>query len=104
MHMRFPCLVGEVGSRAIRNRRLSISAFILAKSETSDLARASREGGSGSAESNKHPPPHPSPVSTSDVSDLDQLSTAELGNTRVRLGEGADCGALGVKCDRPLSL
>src|SRR6266852_1862306 len=76
-------LAGEVGSRVLR---------------------ASREGGSGSAESNKHPPPHPSPVSTSDVSDLDQLSTAELGNTRVRLGEGADCGALGVKCDRPLSL
>src|SRR5438034_4765407 len=43
-------------------------------------------------------------MSTSDVSDLDRLSTAELGNTRVRLGEGADCGALGVKCDRPLSL
>ncbi len=72
-------LVGEVGSRAIRNRRLSISAFILAKSETSDLARASREGGIRSAESNKHPPPHPSP-------------------TR---GEGAECGLLRAICGSP---
>src|ERR1051326_2445031 len=51
--------------------------------------RASREGGERSAESNKPPPPHPSPMSTSDVSDLDQLSMAELGNTRVRLGGGS---------------
>ena len=38
------------------------------------------------------PPPHPSPASKSDVSDLDQSSRAELGNTRVRLGEGGGCG------------
>jgi hypothetical protein len=48
------------------------------------------------AESNRYPPPHPSPKSTSDVSDLDQSSMAELGNTRVRLGEGAECGSPGT--------
>src|SRR6266704_3337270 len=47
-------LVGEVGSRALR---------------------ASREGGIRSSESNKHPPPHPSP-------------------TR---GEGGDCGSASVR-------
>src|SRR5437588_13061703 len=51
-------LVGEVGSRA---------------------ARASREGGLGSAETNRYPPPHPSP-------------------TR---GERAVCRSLGAKCDSP---
>jgi hypothetical protein len=45
-------LVGEVASRA---------------------QPARREGGVGSAESNKHPPPHPSPTSKSDVSDLDPM-------------------------------
>jgi len=72
-------LVGEVGSRAC----------------------ASREGGISPAESDKYPPPPPSPTSTSDVSDLDQSSTAELGNTRVRLGEGAVCGSLSVRSHNP---
>jgi hypothetical protein len=54
-------LVGEVGSRAIRDRQLPISVFTLAKWETSDLACASREGGRGDR-SVKHPPPHPSPT------------------------------------------
>src|ERR1700732_3645304 len=88
-------------SGANRNRLSPISAFTLAKSETSDLACPSREGGIRFAQSNKHPPPHPSPMSTSDVSDLDQLSMAELGNTRVRLGEGGDCGSHRVKNHRP---
>src|SRR2546423_4490958 len=86
----------EVVSRAIRIRQLPISAFIFAKSEASDLACARREGGISSAESNRHPPPHLSPMSTSDVSDLDQLSMTELENTRVRLGEGGECGSLRV--------
>src|ERR1700687_3244955 len=72
-------LVGEVGSRA---------------------ERANREGGID-IRGFKHPPPHPSPTSTSDVSDLDKLSMAELGNTRVRLGEGGDCGSHRVKNHRP---
>jgi len=76
-------LVGEVGSRA---------------------TRANREGGRGRAESSDHPSPHPSPMSTSDVSDLDQLSVAELGNTRVRLGEGADCGSGFAKLPGPSNL
>jgi FO synthase len=42
-----------------------------------DRPKAGREGGMTPAESNKHPPPHPSP-------------------TR---GEGAECGSLGDKCD-----
>ena len=54
--------------------------------------RVSREGGIRFAESNKDPPPHPSPTSKSDVSDLDRSLSAELGNTRVRWGEGADWG------------
>src|SRR5437879_7675237 len=51
-------LVGEVGSRG---------------------KRANREGGTISAESARHPPPHPSP-------------------TR---GEGAERGSVRVKCDSP---
>src|SRR5712691_2025640 len=76
-------LEGEVGSRALR---------------------ASREGGRRPAQSNKYPPPHPSPSSKSDVSDLDQSSMAELGNTRVRLGEGGNWGWRRVRCARPCSL
>jgi hypothetical protein len=47
------------------------------------------------------PSPHPSPPSKSDVSDLDQLCMAELGNTRVRRGEGVACGSLVAKCNSP---
>ena len=54
--------------------------------------RVSREGGIRFAESDNDPPPHPSPTSKSDVSDLDRSLSAELGNTRVRWGEGADWG------------
>src|SRR5260370_10984015 len=49
------------------------------------------------------PPPHPSPVSKSDVSDLDKSClSAELGNTRVRPGEGGACGKAGVSPPPPL--
>jgi hypothetical protein len=68
-------LEGEVGLRAMRT---------------------SREGGGGAC-GGMYPPPHPSPSSTSDVSDLDQSLVAELGNTRVRLGEGGGRGTRSAK-------
>src|ERR1051326_1275884 len=87
-----------------RHRRPSAAVLERTRCEAS-LCRAlsAREPGGGgrSAESNKYPSPHPSPMSTSDFSDLDKLSMAELGNTRVRLGEGAQCGLVGAKCEPP---
>jgi pyruvate dehydrogenase E2 component (dihydrolipoamide acetyltransferase) len=50
---------------------------------------ATQAAQASSPTTSERPSPQPSPQSKSDISDFDQSKMSELGNTRVRMGEGA---------------
>src|ERR1700694_3470020 len=87
-------------SRATRNRQSPISAFTLAKSETSDLARASREGVPGPRnQTTPLPIPPPGPLRMFPIWTNDQWPNS--GTPEFGWGEGAERGSVGNEYDRP---